>query len=372
MMKVKLENLTKKFGEVIAVDNLSLDVREKEFLILLGSSGCGKTTALRCIAGLETPDEGKIYIGNELVNGLPPGKRDVAMVFQSYALYPHMTVFDNLAYPLKVRRSQKDEIKRRVKGTAELLEIENLLGRKPGQLSGGQAQRVALGRAIIREPRVFLMDEPLASLDAKLRAYMRAELKKLQKDLGVTTIYVTHDQVEAMTMGDRVAVMSQGKLMQVGSSEESYYCPRNLFVAGFIGSPPMNFIDVIFETRSDKFFLRGKDFCIELPRRLGEMALNNAKDSKMVLGIRPEDVVIGNHKGHYTEDTCIEAEVYVVEPLGRDVLVNLRRGDLTLRVLTPPPFGAKMGDNIQLSLNTAKIHMFDRKTGQSLLVAKQA
>lgn len=233
MAKVKFDKLVKRFGNVTAVDSLDLEVADGEFLVLLGPSGCGKTTTLRCLAGLETPDSGEIYIDDQVVNEVPPKDRDCAMVFQSYALYPNMSAHDNLAFPLKMRKLPKNEIENRVKKTADLLRIGHLLQRKPKQLSGGEAQRVALGRAIIRQPKVFLMDEPLSNLDAKLRLYMRAELKRLQKDLGTTTVYVTHDQAEAMTMGDRVAVMHQGRLQQVASSLEIYNSPRTLFVAGF-------------------------------------------------------------------------------------------------------------------------------------------
>lgn len=235
MAKVTVRNLTKKFGNVIAVNKVSLEVKDKEFLVLLGSSGCGKTTTLRCIAGLETFDAGEIYIGDTLVNELPAKDRDVAMVFQSYALYPHMTIFDNIAFPLKMHKVSRNEIKEKVRRTAELLKIDHLLDRKPKQLSGGEAQRTALGRAIVRDPKVFLMDEPLSNLDAKLRLHMRVELKKLQKELGVTTIYVTHDQVEAMTMADDIAIMNSGALQQVGDANEIFRKPGNLFIAGFIG-----------------------------------------------------------------------------------------------------------------------------------------
>ena len=243
MANVLLKNLTKRFGKVVAVNNFNLEAKDKEFIVLLGPSGCGKTTVLRCIAGLEKVDDGAIYIGDKLVNELEPKQRDIAMVFQTYALYPHMTVYQNLAFPLENSNVPPAEIKIKVEETAKLLQISKLLDRKPKQLSGGQRQRVALGRAMVREPRVFLMDEPLSNLDAKLRVYMRAELKKLQKDLGITTIYVTHDQVEAMTMGNKVAIMNEGILQQFGSATEIYFHPANVFVAGFIGTPPTNFFD---------------------------------------------------------------------------------------------------------------------------------
>ncbi|RLE58654.1 MAG: sugar ABC transporter ATP-binding protein, partial [Thermoprotei archaeon] len=233
MAKVSVKDLLKKFGNVIAVNKISFEVNDGEFVVLLGPSGCGKTTTLRLIAGLETPDGGEIWIGDKLVNDLPPKDRDVAMVFQNYALYPHMKVYDNLAFPLRLRKLPKDKIDRKVREVAKLLRIDNLLDRYPRQLSGGQQQRVALGRALVREPHVFLMDEPLSNLDAKLRVYMRAELKRLQRELGITTIYVTHDQAEAMTMADRIVVMNEGKIQQIGTPSELYYKPANLFVAGF-------------------------------------------------------------------------------------------------------------------------------------------
>jgi len=265
---VRVVGLRKVFDKkTVAVDGVSFEVKDGEFVILLGPSGCGKTTTLRCIAGLETPDEGEIYIGDRLVNDLPPKDRDIAMVFQSYALYPHMTVYDNLAFPLKMRKYPKDEIDKRVKEVARLLRIEDLLDRKPRQLSGGQQQRVALGRALVRNPQVWLMDEPLSNLDAKLRVYMRAELKKLQKDLGITTIYVTHDQAEAMAMGDRIAVMDKGKILQYDEPHVVYEKPANIFVAGFLGSPPMNFVDATIVERDSQIILDAGVF--ELPTSTG-------------------------------------------------------------------------------------------------------
>ena len=266
MSKVKVVNLVKRFDKTIAVDGVSFDVRDGEFIILLGPSGCGKTTTLRCIAGLETPDEGEIYIDDRLVNDLPPKDRDIAMVFQSYALYPHMTVYGNLAFPLKMRKLPKDEIDKKVREVAKLLRIEELLDRKPRQLSGGQQQRVALGRALVRTPKVFLMDEPLSNLDAKLRVYMRAELKKLQRDLKITTIYVTHDQAEAMAMADRIAVMNKGKILQYSEPNHVYEKPANLFVAGFIGSPPMNFIKASIVEKDSRIILDAGFFQYELER----------------------------------------------------------------------------------------------------------
>ncbi len=361
MAEVRVLGLTKRFGDVIAVNNLSLEVKDKEFVVLLGPSGCGKTTTLRCIAGLETPDEGEIYIGDTLVNDLPPKERDVAMVFQSYALYPHMTVFQNIAFPLKLRKVPKDEIRERVRQTAELLRISHLLDRKPKQLSGGEAQRTALGRAIVRQPKVFLMDEPLSNLDAKLRVYMRAELKRLQKELQITTIYVTHDQVEAMTMADRIAVMNHGILQQYATPYEIYNSPSNLFVAGFIGSPPMNLVDCNF---IEQGFLELEGFRIPLPDWMKDAIKQKASSSELVLGVRPENISI-HRRGAL--DSHIKGEVYVIEPLGSDIVVNLRVGDALFKIRAPPDFRAKVGEELWISFNLDKIHIFDKKTEEAII-----
>jgi len=361
MAEVRLSNLVKRFGSVTAVDNLNLKVEDKEFIVLLGPSGCGKTTALRCIAGLETPDGGEIYIGDELVNDIPPKERDIAMVFQSYALYPHMTVFNNLAFPLKMRKYSKSEIHQRVQKSADLLRIGELLERKPKQLSGGQAQRVALGRAIIREPKVFLMDEPLSNLDAKLRLHMRAELKRLQKELGTTTIYVTHDQAEAMTMGDRVAIMNLGELQQYSSPHEAYNNPQNLFVAGFLGSPPMNFIDCTYQER-DGGTLDSGTFQLSLPEAISDNVKKNISNSEVVLGFRPEDVTLSNLE----VSDSIKAEVYVYEPLGSEIIVDLKIGDTLARAKVSPDTQLKIGQPEWLNLNKNKMQIFDKKTGKAL------
>ena len=352
MARVLLKDVTKRFGDVVAVDKLNLDVRDKEFVILLGPSGCGKTTALRCIAGLETPDEGEIYIGDQRVNDLDPANRDIAMVFQSYALYPHMTVFDNLAFPLENRKVSKNEIRERVKKVAQLLQIEELLQRKPKQLSGGQQQRVALGRAIIREPYAFLMDEPLSNLDAKLRIYMRAELKKLQKDIGITTIYVTHDQVEAMTMGDKIAIMNKGKLQQTDTSYNVYHRPANQFVAGFIGSPPANFFDCTLNRETA--ILDAGAFRYALTDELVR-ATEEATSDEIVLGIRPQNIVVFRKE---RKDTVTSASLYISEPLGDFLILDLKVGE-TL-------FKAEVGDKFWVKFPADKLHLFDKKTGIAL------
>jgi multiple sugar transport system ATP-binding protein len=359
LAKLLLKALTKRFGKVVAVEKLNLEVRDKEFVVLLGPSGCGKTTVLRCIAGLEAPDEGEIYIGDKLVNDLEPKQRNVAMVFQTYALYPHMSVFNNIAFPLENAGVPKDEIKKKVQNTAKLLKIENLLDRKPKQLSGGQRQRVALGRAMVREPSVFLMDEPLSNLDAKLRVYMRAELKKLQKDVGITTVYVTHDQVEAMTMGDRVAILNEGVLQQFNHASEIYFHPVNIFVAGFIGTPPTNFFDCDLMKEARYVFDAGA-FKYPVPDYLME----KAKDwpSSLVLGVRPQDVLV--HKK--TERGLIKAQLEIDEPLGDRQVFDLRVGDYLVKTLVDPDFKANVGDELWVEFQESKIYVFDKKTGQAL------
>jgi multiple sugar transport system ATP-binding protein len=364
LASVKLVGLTKRFENVVAVNRVSLEVVDGELLVLLGPSGCGKTTVLRCIAGLETPDEGEIYIDDDCVNELPPKDRDVAMVFQSYALYPHMRVYDNLAFPLKIRKYPKSEIDKMVKEVAELLKIENLLNRKPKQLSGGEAQRVALGRAIIRNPKVFLMDEPLSNLDAKLRLYMRAELKRLQKDLGITTIYVTHDQAEAMTMGDRIAVMNYGTIQQLGSPDEIYGKPANSFVAGFIGSPPMNFLEAKIAQFNDKYILEGETFKLEIPTVLGKAIVESISDPEVIVGFRPEEIKIHNR----WVANSIEAELLVYEPLGSEVIVDLKVGMAILKARAPPNFRAELGCKLWITIPVEKLYVFDKLSGKAVLI----
>ncbi len=358
MAEVKLKNITKRFGSVIAVNNVSLNVKDGEFMVLLGPSGCGKTTTLRLIAGLEMPDEGEIYIGNELVNELPPKDRDVAMVFQSYALYPHMKVYDNIAFPLKLRGMSKEEIDRRVKEVAKMLRISELLDRKPAQLSGGQQQRVALARAIIREPKVFLMDEPLSNLDAKLRVYMRAELKRLQKELKVTTIYVTHDQLEAMTMADRIAVMNEGRIQQVGEPGEIYEHPQNLFVAGFIGSPPMNFIEGSVKVSEDRCFVDLGVAEVPVHRHIANKVLERGVN-EVIVGIRPEniDIVEKPIEGRIN----IRTEVYVVEPMGPEWLIDFKIADKIFKVKAKEA-RFRVGDKVYISFRMDDVYIFDKKT----------
>jgi len=356
MARVRLENLTKVFDKkVVAVDNINLEVKDKEFMVLLGPSGCGKTTILRCIAGLEKPTSGNIYIGDKLVNDVPERDRDAAMVFQTFAIFPHMKAYDNIAFPLKMQKIPKREIEKAVKETAELLKIPHLLDRVPGQLSGGEAQRVAVGRAIIRNPKVFLLDEPLANLDAKLRVHMRVELRKLQERLGVTTIFVTHDQAEAMTMADRIAIMCDGKVRQVGNASELFDQPADLFVAGFIGSPSMNFLHCTLEKDN---FLVSDTFTLEIPKDLAKEIKKYATSSELILGVRPGDILLYEKE----ESNSIGAEIYAIEPLGSETIVDLTLGDELVKVVAPPKYRAMPGGKIWMTFNMDTIHILDKKT----------
>ena len=364
MSDVRVENLTKRFDEVVAVNNLSLEVRDQEFMVFLGPSGCGKTTTLRSIAGLEQPDEGDIYIDNVLVNDRTPADRDIAFVFQFYALYPHMTVYDNMAFPLKAVKTPKPEIDARVMEVAAVLRIENLLSRTPEKLSGGEMQRVALGRAMVRRPKVFLMDEPLTNLDAKLRSEMRAELKRLQRDIGATTIYVTHDQLEAMSMGDKIAVMNQGVAQQIGTPAEIYDHPASLFVAGFVGSPTMNLLDCIYIQEGDRAFLivGANDFKLEISSALASGIQENAASPELILGIRAEDIFV---REEASEET-IQTEVYVVEPLGSENIIDLKIGENILKVKTLPTVQPSIGQPVQMWFNKDRMHVFDKSTEKAI------
>ncbi len=367
MAGVRLVGVWKRFGDFTAVKNMSLEVKDGEFAILLGPSGCGKTTTLRMIAGLEEPTKGQVYIGDRLVADperdvfVPPRDRDVAMVFQSYALYPHMTVYDNIAFPLKLRKVPKSEVDKRVREVAEMLGLTELLHRKPRELSGGQRQRVALGRAIVRKPRVFLMDEPLSNLDAKLRVRMRAELKRLQRQLGVTTVYVTHDQVEAMTMGDRIAVINAGQLQQVGSPEEVYHKPANTFVAGFIGSPPMNFLE---GTLTEDGFVDFGEFRLRLLSDQFEVLKErNLVGKTITFGIRPEDI----HDAHLdSSGESVKALVEIVENLGSERILHLRIGSIHLEAVFGSEPKIREGDEIGISFNMRKAHVFNKENGKAV------
>jgi ABC-type sugar transport system ATPase subunit len=362
MSKVTLDGLTKRFGEVEAVKNITLKIEDGELVVLLGPSGCGKTTTLRCIAGLEKPDKGHIYIGDKKVTELSPPDRNVAMVFQSYALYPHMKAFDNIAFPLWVRKRPKGEISKRVKKTSEILEIFQLLNRKPGELSGGQCQRVALGRAIIRNPEVFLLDEPLANLDAKLRASTRGEIKRLQKQLGTTMIFVTHDQVEAMTMAERIAVMNNGVVEQFGSPDEIYQQPENTFVASFIGTPPMNLIECSL-AEGEKISLTFDNNILSVPTFIGRVLIEKLEVLDVVFGIRPEDILIwGENKPN-----SYKTKVYLVEPLGYEKLVTVEMGNTHLKVRTGLDFNQEIGELAWVDFNWNRTHFFNKKTGKAIM-----
>jgi len=354
MATVTFDGIVKKFGEVVAVNDLNLGINDGEFMVLVGPSGCGKTTSLRMIAGLEEITEGTLSIGDRVVNHVAPKDRDIAMVFQSYALYPHMTVYDNMAFGLKLRKTPKDEIKRRVNEAATMLSAQNLLDRKPRELSGGQRQRVAVGRAIVREPAVFLMDEPLANLDAKLRVQTRAEIARLHQRLGTTTVYVTHDQVEAMTMGERIAVMSEARLQQVGSPQALYDHPDNRFVAGFIGSPSMNFIDVTVQRDGDNITLKADGVDIPMPDRYKSSMKSHSGD-KVVLGVRPEhlDVKQDGPSG------SLSGNADVVEYLGNEELIHFTVGELDIVALIGSENRVKPGDDLTLEVLLDKVHLFN-------------
>jgi len=361
---LKLVDLTKRFGQVTAVDKVNIEVKDTEFMVLLGPSGCGKSTTLRCVAGLETVSEGEIFIGEDLVNDLPPKDRNIAMVFQSYALYPHMSVFDNIAFPLKLRHVPKNEIKKRVEEAAELLRISHLLDRRPYQLSGGESQRTALGRAIIREPSMFLMDEPLSNLDAQLRVHMRVELKRLQKALKTTTIYVTHDQVEAMTMGDRVAVMNQGKLEGVGTPDDVYHRPATKFMGSFVGSPPLNLIHCTLTEKNGKAFLDASDFALPIPNVIVTEIQQKATSSELILGIRPENLSLYVKPA---SKNCIKASVYAVEPLGAFDVIDFKVGNVLLKASSSEELGLSVGSDIWFSVDIDKINIFDKKSERFIL-----
>jgi multiple sugar transport system ATP-binding protein len=359
---VTFDHVYKRYSaDVIAVNDLNLEIADGEFLVLVGPSGCGKTTALRCVAGLETISDGKLYIGDRVVNDVAPKDRDIAMVFQSYALYPHMSVYDNLAFGLKLRKTPKADIDRRVKEAAGILGLERFLDRKPKALSGGQRQRVALGRAIVREPAVFLMDEPLSNLDAKLRVQTRAEIARLHQRLGTTTIYVTHDQVEAMTMGDRIAVMRDGILQQVGTPEELYDHPNNVFVAGFIGSPAMNFATVKATEGEDLMLGSSK---LNLSGAAARAAADRPKGADLLIGFRPEHLDIADGADGAVR---IPAKVDVVEYLGNEELIHAQAEGNEIVALIPSDRKVRAGDNIELGVPLDKLHVFDPETEKSLV-----
>ena len=363
MSRVRFEHVTRRYDDAVALDNFSLDVDEGEFLVLVGPSGCGKTTALRCLSGLDEPDDGSVYIGDVNVTFLEPAKRDVAMVFQNYALYPYLSVFDNLAFPLKMRKVRKNERRPRVEAVAEMLGIGELLNRKPGELSGGQRQRVALGRAIVRDPAVFLMDEPLSNLDAQLRGQTRTELIRLQRELGTTTIYVTHDQVEAMTMGHRLAVLNDGRLQQVGIPTEIYTQPANRFVASFIGNPPMNQLPARVERQQRKLITDHGQ--IQISQKLADRI---ASRDTVIVGFRPEHVAVENDLDRGAGSSKLTIEIDVVEALGSDTFVTGSNG---IRVRLPVEQPYRPGQEVHLRIDVGHLHLFDAQTGVRLTGSNQ-
>ena len=361
-MRVELNDLTKRWGNVTGADNITLDIRSGEFVAFLGPSGCGKTTTLLMIAGIYKPTAGEIRFDDLVVNQVAPKDRNIGMVFQSYALYPHMSVRQNIGYPLKLKKSPAAEMEERVQRVADMMGIGHLLDRRPAQLSGGQQQRVALGRALVKEPSLLLFDEPLSNLDARLRLTMRSEIRRLQLDLGITSIYVTHDQVEAMTMADRIAVMQEGKLQAYAPPAELYERPRTVFIAGFVGNPPMNLFDVQILRDGDRFLARRQGLEIELPPENGSRA---AGKGEAIAGVRPEDVTLLPNADASSEGTL--GEVFVVEPLGRDNLVDVRIDDLHLFVLADPRQPLNIGDPVRLQFDGEKVQLFDPETELSLL-----
>lgn len=375
MAEVSVQGLTKYYGDARAVEDFSIDAKDKEFLTILGPSGCGKTSILRMIAGLETPTKGDILIGGKSVLDVPTRDRNIAMVFQGYALYNHMTVHDNIAFPLKMHKTPEQFASVKIKQVAEMLGISNLLSRKPGKLSGGEQQRVALARAMVREPSVFLMDEPLTFLDPKLRNQMRIELKALQRRLGITMIYVTHDQAEAMTMSDRVALLESGVLKQVGTPTEVYNEPKNMFVAGFLGSPTINLLEGrYFEKKESRYIEKNGDDIGRAILDLGTFKLDitEMKDAvakrssdELVLGIRPEDIELSTAATKKVAE-AIEAEVYLLEPLGSETIVDVKTGEKVLKIKTAASSQFEVGEKVWAVLNRRKIHIFD-KSGETLV-----
>ena len=363
MAEVRLENVCKYFDEVVAVDNFNMSIKDKEFVVLVGPSGCGKTTTLRMIAGLESITSGDVFIGDNLINKLPAKDRNIAMVFQNYALYPHMTVFDNMAFSLEMRKRPKDEISARVQEAAEILGIQHLLLRKPKQLSGGQRQRVAVGRAIVRKPEVFLFDEPLSNLDAKLRVQTRLELKKLHERLATTAVYVTHDQIEAMTMGDRIVVMRDGLIQQIGSPLELYDSPANKFVGGFIGSPAMNFFEARLNGEGDVISLQAGEVRIDLPAEQSHR-LADYRQKQVIVGIRPEDLKV---TAEHAVGKTLQGAVEVVEPIGNETYVDFNAGSFSLIAAVGRKARIKTHSNLVVEPSVENLHLFDAESEKAIL-----
>ncbi|MBP5431836.1 sn-glycerol-3-phosphate ABC transporter ATP-binding protein UgpC [Ruminococcus sp.] len=371
MAGLVLKNIYKKYpGGVVAVSDVNLEIRDKEFIVLVGPSGCGKSTTLRMIAGLEEISEGELYIGDKLVNDIAPKDRDIAMVFQNYALYPHMTVFDNMAFGLKLRKVPKPEIERKVNEAAKILDLTHLLDRKPKAMSGGQRQRVALGRAIVRSPKVFLLDEPLSNLDAKLRAQMRTEIAKIHKKLGTTFIYVTHDQTEAMTMGDRIVCMKDGFVQQIDTPQNLYENPINKFVAGFLGSPQMNFIDATLKEEYGQYIVEfGKNtkYQIIVPESKVNENLNDYVGKEITLGVRPESIHDEEMYLSNASTGVIDANVEITEMMGAETYLYLVCEGIPLTARVSPRSTAKSGDDIKVAIDPNRIHIFDKETEKAIV-----
>lgn len=376
MAEVVVTDLQKTFGEVVAVNHIGFDVKEHEFVVLLGPSGCGKTTTLRMIAGLETPDSGSIEIGGVDVTFMAPRNRNIAMVFERYALYPHLSVYENISYPLHVRKLSEDEIAKRVGYVTDTLRIGELLDRRVSQLSGGQMQRVAIGRAIVRDAAVFLLDEPISHLDAKLRSHMRAELKRLQREIQSTTIMVSHDQLEAMSMADRIAVMNFGVIQQFARPGEIFNLPANKFVANFVGEPSMNFLDCEIRREGGAAVLRGNGFTVPVDAaRLSRLESSEMSDGKFSLGIRPEHLRLHPH-GDHVSTNLVDARVYIVEPLGTEVIYDMEIGDKVIRVKVLSDqaklLGLKMGDIAHIEFRSDSIYLFDGRSEKTIMQAEFA
>jgi multiple sugar transport system ATP-binding protein len=366
MANVIIKGLTKKFSDFTAVDDLNIEIKDKEFAVLVGPSGCGKTTTLRIIAGLEEASSGEIYIGDKLVNNVQPKDRDIAMVFQNYALYPHMDVYNNMAIGLKLRKYPSKEIHERVQETAKILGIENLLKRKPRELSGGQRQRVAVGRAIVKKPKVFLFDEPLSNLDAKLRVTMRAEISKLHRRLEATIIYVTHDQVEAMTMANRIFILNDGRLQQSGPPLEVYKKPVNKFVAGFIGSPATNFIECTATKENDKYHINAEGIKLQIPDNFIPK-IKNYIGKNIILGVRPEDIHDKKYFSNASSSNTIKAKVDVTEPLGSEIFVHLACGKNSFVGRMDSRTQVEVEQNIEIAIDMEKTHIFDADTSMAIV-----
>ena len=367
MTRIRIENITKKYDDKPVVDDVSLDIQDKELLIFLGPSGCGKSTTLNIIAGLDEQDGGRVYFDDEDVTDVPPHRRNIAMVFQTFAIYPHLNVKDNIAMGLKTKKLPKEEVEKRVLEAAKILKIDGFLKRKPHQLSGGERQRVATARALIKEPSVFLMDEPLSNLDAAMREEMRAEIMRIQKSIGETMIFVTHDQVEAMTMGDRIVVMENGKIMQIGTPDDIYNFPANNFVAGFVGAPPMNFFEGHLARENGGLSIRcnNPEFTRQIPDEVVENVDTSATDKDVIMGIRPEGILVTK------EETDVSASIYAVEPLGNQVIVSFTftdSGDKIFKPVMPPGFRADIDETVWIDLKMDKIYLFDKNTEESIVI----